>query len=114
MDTNSKALLTTVMLRLRVSRSNRQNVLDVFDEMKVLETSMTVHGAVDTWLAMAEDDETIVVFTRWKANGDYAGWIHHPHRAEIVKRLQPFLLSPPIATFFVSPGAERSYLAVAD
>ena len=114
MRSNPDTLLTTVMLTLRVSKENQAKVLDIYDELSVLQTSMTLQGAVDTWLALAEDDETIVVFTRWNSAEAYAGWTHHPHRAEIIFRLQPHLLSAPIATFFVPPDNKRAYLCVAD
>ena len=114
MRSNPDTLLTTVMLTLRVSKENQAKVLGIYDELSVLQISMTVQGAVDTWLALAEDDETIVVFTRWNSVEAYAGWTHHPHRAEIISRLQPHLLSAPMATFFVPPDTRRVYRCVAD
>ncbi|AQH01461.1 hypothetical protein A9R05_21795 [Burkholderia sp. KK1] len=114
METTLKAPLTTVMLTLRVAKENRREVLDIYDELSVLERSMTVKGAVDTWLAMAEDDETMVVFTRWTSPGAYAGWTHHPYRDEIIARLKPYLLSAPISTFFVPPDTKQAYLCTAE
>ncbi|MFJ4347629.1 antibiotic biosynthesis monooxygenase family protein [Pseudomonas sp. NPDC089401] len=105
---------TTVVLTLISVPGRYRELLDVFDELKVLEKSMAVPGAIDTWLAQdAEQQDQIYVFTRWGKPSDYDGWLKHPDRAVIVQHLLPLLAVAPTIRIHVPPEHSGSLHSVA-
>lgn len=88
----SPAGFVTVALTVPVAPANRQRVLDLYDRIAVLEKSMTVPGAIDTWIAEpAGADDALTVFTRWENAHGYEAWNADPRRDEILEHLLPLL-----------------------
>lgn len=91
----SPAEFVTVALTVPVAASDRQRVLNLYQQMAVLEKSMTVPGAIDTWIAEpAGADSALIVFTRWENAEGYAAWNADPRRDEILEHLLPLLDGP--------------------
>jgi hypothetical protein len=93
----------TVALRLTINPSDVTKLLDLYDELHVLEKSMTISGAIDTWIGHAvHAPDTVVVFTRWTDASSYDAWCSDTRRDEILRRLTPLLTGVPSAEIFES------------
>jgi len=93
--------LTTVILSMKICGGRMSEFTRLFYDLDVLNKSMNVQGAVDTWMGTpADSQDTVVVFTRWTCAEAYCGWLNHPERALILEKIGPFISEPPITTFY--------------
>jgi len=97
------AAFVTVKLTIPIDPANQELLRTTFADLSVLEKSMAIAGAIDTWTAEAHGcKDALTVFSRWTSIAGYEAWCSDPRRDEIVQGLSPLLAHPMESTMYVS------------
>ena len=88
--------LTRSILRLRVKRGRRDELVELFDRLGVFAAASEQDGFVSAELQVPLDDaEEVVVTATWTSPEAYDGWLANPVRAEFGAHLEPLLDAEP-------------------
>jgi quinol monooxygenase YgiN len=88
--------MTESVLRFALLPGRRDDFIETFTRIQVLETSRNQAG----WrggrlLVDAEDPDAATVIARWDSPAAYQGWLDNPVRERIGDQLEPFLAEDP-------------------
>jgi quinol monooxygenase YgiN len=88
--------MTQSVLRFTLEPGRRDEFVETFTRIKVLETSSGQAGWRGGQLLIDIDDpDTAMVIAQWDSPAAYQGWLDNPVREEIGEQLEPFLAADP-------------------
>jgi heme-degrading monooxygenase HmoA len=88
--------MTQSVLRFALLPGRRDDFLETFRRLEVLETSSGQAGFRGAQLLVdAEDPDAATVIARWDSPAAYQGWLDNPVREKIGARLEPYLAEDP-------------------
>lgn len=84
------------ILTFRITPGRRQEFLDTFREISVLETSSFQAGYLGAELHLDLHDSDVALVTAvWESAAAYQGWLDNPVRQTLSDRLEPFMDGEP-------------------
>lgn len=93
--------MTQSVLTFKLLPGRRQDFIDTFIRIQVLETSSFQAGYLGGQLHVDLDDpERAVVIARWESRAAYQGWLDNPVRETIGDQLEPFLADDPSGSIY--------------
>jgi heme-degrading monooxygenase HmoA len=93
--------MTQSVLRFALLPGRRDDFVETFRRIEVLETSSALPGYRGGQLfADVEDPDTALVTAQWDSPAAYQEWLDHPAREEIGEQLRPFWAEDPQGAVF--------------
>jgi heme-degrading monooxygenase HmoA len=93
--------MTQSVLRFALLPGRRDDFVETFGRIRVLETSSGQAGFRGGQLLVdAEDPDAALVIARWDSPAAYRGWLDNPVREDIGEQLRPFLVDDPQGRVF--------------